>query len=35
LPSGASVIITRNIRDFKNAALPVMTAEEFQAQFSS
>jgi predicted nucleic acid-binding protein len=35
LPSGASVIITRNIRDFKNAALPVMTAEEFLAQFPS
>jgi predicted nucleic acid-binding protein len=35
LPSGASAIITRNSRDFKNALLPVMTAEEFLAQFNS
>lgn len=35
LPAGVSVIITRNIRDYKNAALPVMSAEEFLAQFTS
>ena len=29
LPKGVSAIITRNTRDFRNAAIPVMTAGEF------
>ena len=27
--SGCEVLITRNLRDFKNAKIPVMTAEEY------
>lgn len=35
LPRQVGAIITRNTRDYRNAALPVMTAEEFLAQISA
>ena len=35
LPNGVRVIITRNTRDYRNAALPVMSAGEFVAQFAA
>ncbi|CAG0996920.1 hypothetical protein ANAEL_02655 [Anaerolineales bacterium] len=35
LPRGVHAIITRNIRDYRNAALPVMTAGEFLAHLQA
>ena len=35
LPAGVKTIITRNIRDFRNASIPVMTAEEYLAQLTA
>jgi predicted nucleic acid-binding protein len=35
LTKGVSAIITRNTRDFRNAAIPVMTAGEFLASLDS
>jgi len=35
LPAGMTAVITRNIRDYRNAAIPVMTADEYLAQLAS
>ena len=35
LPAGMTAVITRNIRDYRTAAIPVLTAEEYLSQLTS
>jgi predicted nucleic acid-binding protein len=35
LPAGMTAVITRNIRDYRTAAIPVVTAEEYLSQLAS